>query len=137
MRYFTVEEAAGALPEVGSLLRRLRALAAEAAVAKAALDALWERLGAGESVLDELRAAQQDLASRAGEAAEAAERLEAIGCVLRDVETGLVDFPSRAGGGEIFLCWRLGEDGIAFWHGTAEGYAGRKPLAELPEERLH
>lgn len=137
MRYFTVEEAAGALPEVAGLVRRLRALAAEAEAAKAGLDGLWDRLGAGEPVLDELLAARRDVDARAREAAEAAERLAAIGCVLRDVELGLVDFPSRAGGTDIFLCWRLGEDRIAFWHGTTEGYAGRKPLAQLPGTRVH
>jgi hypothetical protein len=53
--------------------------------------------------------------------------------VLRDVDSGLVDFPARVRGGRtVFLCWRLGEPEIAFWHGTNEGFAGRKPLTQLP-----
>jgi hypothetical protein len=137
VRYFTLAEAADTLPEVERLLRRLRALAAEAAAAKAALDGLWERLAGGAAVLEDLLAAQRDLDRRLLEAAEAAHRLDEIGCVLRDMELGLVDFPARAGGREVFLCWRLGEPQIRFWHGTMEGYAGRKPLAELPGAPLH
>ena len=118
-------------------MRRLRGLRDDATSAKAALDALWERLSSGERVLDDLLAAQRDLDARAGEAAEVSGRLAEIGCVLRDLDLGLIDFPARAGGSEVFLCWRLGEDAIRFWHGTTEGYAGRKPLSQLPGDRFH
>lgn len=137
MRYFTVEEASTTLPEVERLVRRLRGLRDDATAAKAAFHALWERLSSGELVLDDLLAAQRDVDARAGEAAEAAARLAEIGCVLRDLDLGLVDFPARAGGAEVCLCWRLGEDAIRFWHGTTEGYAGRKPLSRLPGDRFH
>jgi hypothetical protein len=49
--------------------------------------------------------------------------------VLRDPETGLLDFPALIEGREAFLCWRLGEDRVAFWHGQETGYSGRRPLA--------
>ena len=58
--------------------------------------------------------------------------LDERGIVLRDIATGLLDFPALAGGRQVWLCWRLGEDHVEFWHGTDEGYAGRKPLAALP-----
>ncbi len=49
------------------------------------------------------------------------------------MQLGLVDFPFRARGGTaVYLCWRLGEPSIAFWHGIDEGYGGRKPIASLP-----
>jgi hypothetical protein len=48
--------------------------------------------------------------------------------VVRDIERGLVDFPATREGQKIFLCWRLGEDSVAFWHGTNQGFAGRQPL---------
>ncbi|HEX2069186.1 MAG TPA: DUF2203 domain-containing protein [Actinomycetota bacterium] len=48
--------------------------------------------------------------------------------VLRDPESGLVDFPARREGEEIFLCWRLDEDRVAYWHGPDTGFAGRQPL---------
>ena len=59
--------------------------------------------------------------------------IESTGCVLRDLDTGLVDFPFRArGGATVFLCWRVGEPAIGFWHGPDEGFAGRQPITRLP-----
>ncbi|MDR7545770.1 MAG: DUF2203 domain-containing protein [Armatimonadota bacterium] len=130
-------EAVAVLPEVEQLVRRLRSLRDEVLAAKGRLDGCWERLGRGEPVLDDLLAAQRDVEHRALRAAEAASRLEEIGCVLRDLDLGLIDFPARAGEREVFLCWRLGEDTVRFWHGADEGYAGRKPLSELPRGRGH
>jgi hypothetical protein len=49
---------------------------------------------------------------------------------VRDLDLGLVDFPSLLEGEEVCLCWKLGEERIAFWHGIEEGFAGRKPLDE-------
>ncbi|MGH2400398.1 MAG: DUF2203 domain-containing protein [bacterium] len=104
-RYFTVEEATAALPEVERLLERLRTLVEETD---------------DENRLEEVM-----------------EGLEKIGCVVRDPNLGLVDFPALAGGTEVFLCWRIGEDAIGYWHGTTEGYAGRKPLHLLPGSHVH
>jgi len=56
------------------------------------------------------------------------EGLSERGIVLRDAEAGLVDFPSRREGREVFLCWRLGEDRVGHWHGPESGFSGRKPL---------
>ncbi len=61
------------------------------------------------------------------------EELEGRGAILRDLNTGLVDFLAKAGRAEIYLCWRLGETSIGFWHGLGEGFAGRKPIASLPK----
>ena len=51
-----------------------------------------------------------------------------LGAVVKDLDDGLVDFPARVEGEEAFLCWRLGEEEIGYWHGLDEGFAGRKPL---------
>jgi hypothetical protein len=51
--------------------------------------------------------------------------------VLRDISTGLLDFPSTAMGQPIWLCWRLGEGSITAWHTQDEGFAGRRPINEL------
>ncbi|HSM32527.1 MAG TPA: DUF2203 domain-containing protein [Anaerolineae bacterium] len=58
-------------------------------------------------------------------------QIDAWGISLRDIGTGLVDFPALASGRPIWLCWKLGEDEIAFWHELDAGIAGRKPLIEL------
>jgi|SRR5580698_7449498 hypothetical protein len=58
----------------------------------------------------------------------AVERIQSTGCVLKDLDVGLLDFPSRINDQEVYLCWRLGEDRIRFYHRQDEGFAGRKPI---------
>jgi hypothetical protein len=78
-----------------------------------------------------------DLLRKKTEHDEAAERLVEIvnriqetGVLVKDLDIGLVDFPSLLEGEEIYLCWKLGEGRISFWHGIDEGFTGRKPLDE-------
>jgi hypothetical protein len=59
---------------------------------------------------------------------EAVEEIESLGCLVKDLDIGLVDFPSRVAGRDVYLCWKLGEPHIQFWHYVEEGFAGRKPL---------
>ena len=59
---------------------------------------------------------------------DAVERIQTTGCVVKDLDTGLVDFPSIINNEEVYLCWRLGEDRIRFYHRQDEGFAGRKPI---------
>jgi hypothetical protein len=56
------------------------------------------------------------------------EEIESTGCLLKDLDIGLVDFPCRVAAEEVYLCWKLGEPHIHFWHKTDEGFAGRKPI---------
>ena len=58
----------------------------------------------------------------------AIEQLEAIGVIIKSVDEGLLDFPSRRFDEEVWLCWKVGESKIKFWHGKDEGFMGRKPL---------
>ena len=55
-------------------------------------------------------------------------RILESGCLIKDLDTGLLDFPSRINDEDVYLCWRLGEDRIRFYHRQDEGFAGRKPL---------
>ena len=54
--------------------------------------------------------------------------LEDLGIIIRDIDTGLVDFPAEKFGDKVFLCWKYGEPEIEYWHGTNEGYSRRKSL---------
>jgi hypothetical protein len=56
------------------------------------------------------------------------EQVQEYGCVLKDLDTGLIDFPTLLRGVEVYLCWKLGEPKIAFWHGVDEGFRGRKAI---------
>jgi hypothetical protein len=56
------------------------------------------------------------------------QKLEDLGCVLKDMSIGLVDFPAVRLGARVWLCWKLGETAVVFWHGLHEGFAGRKQV---------
>jgi hypothetical protein len=58
----------------------------------------------------------------------AIERIHSTGCIVKDLEIGLLDFPSRIDNQDVYLCWRLGEDRIRFYHSQDEGFSGRKPI---------
>jgi len=56
------------------------------------------------------------------------EKILATGCIIKDLDVGLLDFPSILDDEEVYLCWKLGEDRIRYYHRQDEGYSGRKPL---------
>jgi hypothetical protein len=120
-RAWTVEAANAALPRVREVLERIRELVAAARE---------EREGAAERVEGNGHAP----AAQAGRGLRGAvEELTGQGIVLRDVDTGLVDFPARLPDGrEYLLCWVLGEPEVAFWHWPDAGFAGRRPLSDPP-----
>jgi hypothetical protein len=61
-------------------------------------------------------------------AKDALAEIDSIGVQVKDLDIGLLDFPCEVEGQIILLCWKLGETGITHWHGTDEGFAGRKPV---------
>ena len=129
-RYFTVPEANALLPEVRPLAETLvehRRGMREAAERRARLTA---RIAGNGGDLDPQEPAELDEAfERESQAvAKAAAGLQRLGLLVKDLDSGLVDFPAWHRGQEVLLCWQLGEDEVAYWHGVDEGFAGRKPL---------
>ena len=61
--------------------------------------------------------------------------IEGAGCVLRDVDRGVVDFFSIQNGSVVFLCWKKGEDSVGHWHTIRDGFGGRQPLMRSPSKR--
>jgi hypothetical protein len=136
-RYYGIDEANGLLPEVDRILSALRDQRAE-------LIELRDRVVAASPPDDEtptpaiaerirlLRLGMQGLIDQmqAGVA-----RLVELDITLRDISTGLIDFPALVTGRPIWLCWRLGEDEVAHWHSVDEGFDSRRPLSELPMGR--
>ena len=95
------------------------------------LGSLAERIqrSGGLSVPYEKTARMRIERNRLEESLQAAiERIHATGCIVKDLDIGLLDFPSRIDNKDVYLCWRLGEDRIRFYHGQDEGFAGRKPI---------
>jgi hypothetical protein len=83
--------------------------------------------GGGYAASD-LNAAQAELAGLHEAAVACVERLDELGVLLKDLDLGLLDFPSERDGEEVLLCWHVGEPDVSTWHGPAEGFAGRKPI---------
>lgn len=137
IRYFSLEEANRALVRVTPLLTRLKGLHTAAVPLKTRVDALWRRLEGGERVLEDIATLQRQLDAQAKEIAQILHNLERIGCLLRDAQIGLVDFPARASDTEFYLCWHLGEDAVGAWHGMHEGFSSRKPLSTMPGRVIH
>jgi hypothetical protein len=130
MRYFTLEEANRALEEVRplaeELVARRRALG-ETAARRAQLAQLVAGNGSGVDS-EELASLDENATREAVEITELVDRIQELGAQVKDLDRGLVDFPARRGDEDVLLCWEVGEDEIAFWHGLEEGFAGRKPL---------
>jgi hypothetical protein len=130
-RYFTPDEANALLPEVREAAETLvvhRRALVEANAKRAHLASQIAGNG-GDFDPQEPRELEEVLEREAEAVGHAIERLEALGVLVKDADRGLVDFPAlRENGEEVLLCWQVGEDEIAFWHGLEEGFAGRKPL---------
>ena len=76
----------------------------------------------------ELGELHEEVERQATELATAVDEIHELGVIVKDFDSGLVDFPSIRDGEEVLLCWRLGEDEVGFWHGLEDGFAGRRPL---------
>ncbi len=72
--------------------------------------------------------ARQALRAAVEEANQLLAEIHSLGCLVKDVDLGLVDFPARLNGEPVLLCWRLGEPRVAYYHGEHEGFRGRKPI---------
>jgi hypothetical protein len=125
MKVFTIEEANALLPTMRSILPKIqrahRRLFSYHEEAKKAADGA-EQGGGG--LADGMRYAEIliELTNQIGE-------IEALGVQLKDVDRGLVDFPSLRDGRVVLLCWQIGEgDELEYWHDVDAGFAGRTPL---------
>lgn len=119
-RLFTLEEASAMLPTVSELVEKLRD-------AQAAMEEMQEEVMASVPTNGggKVHRAYQDAAA---DASNALKEITDLGIVMRDPDSGLIDFPSKRDGQIVYLCWRLGEDAIAWWHPPEAGFAGRQPL---------
>ena len=129
-RHFTPEEANALLAQVRPLTEQLVEHRASLAAAQSERKQLALQIAGNGGGVDLTGAAALDvrIAQEHAGVARCVNAIHALGGVVKDAETGLVDFPARLAGAEAFLCWRLGEDEIAYWHGLDEGFPGRKPL---------
>ena len=137
-RYFTLAEAQALVPAVEERLRRAVSLKATLAEAAGELDAESKRIRMTGGALVDRRKLLDAMSRHDAAAAHLRDVLASIhesGCVVKDLDTGLLDFPTLFRGEEVCLCWKLGEPAIRFWHGAQEGFRGRKPIDDEFLER--
>jgi hypothetical protein len=129
-RTFTPGEANAALPRVRPLVEELVARAAELRRAQSAQSELDLHISGngGDIAPMDLAEADEAVQAAARRVSETISHLDELGVQVKDADTGLLDFPSERHGEPVLLCWRLGEDEVAFWHDLEGGYAGRRPL---------
>jgi hypothetical protein len=137
MRHFTLEEAQQAMPEVARRVQRMVDLRAELLAAHPParpFDEQGHSNGGGPNGSGPAHGGpgsdSEPSATLRQQIVSELEALERLGIQVKDVDTGLIDFPCihPVSGESVLLCWHLGEEEIGFWHGQEDGYAGRKPL---------
>jgi hypothetical protein len=132
-RYFKLHECEAVLPKVEQALRDALAHRAEYRKADEEIDASMKHIRESGGARVDRSAYLSTRARRDAAAAavqDAMDRVERFGALVKDLEIGLIDFLTVYDGQEVYLCWKLGEDRIRFWHGLTEGYRGRKPIDE-------
>ena len=132
-RHFTLEQANAALAEVRPLAERMVAHRREVAMLLSRRAGLTSTIAGNGGDLDpgELARVEAEIAEEAKGVAKCVNQIHGLGAQVKDADEGLVDFPTLREGEEVLLCWKLGEDEIAFWHGLEDGFSGRRPVEEL------
>ena len=135
-KLFSIEEANRLLPHLEQSLDTLAAMSRDLAALRRDIEVLTAIAGSGASArnpdLRELRekgARSEEILKRFRETLRG---IAGHGCILRDLDIGLVDFYTMTQGRVVCLCWRRGEPQIAHWHPIDQGFSGRRPLSELP-----
>jgi hypothetical protein len=133
MKSFSLERANALIPRIAPLVFDLLAKRRDLAITL-----LAARTRAGEVGLPATRLAgvrtpfpAPKYGERKSEIVRLIHRIEAFGCIVKDIDLGLLDFPSVREGEPVYLCWKAGEVRIAHWHGIDEGFQSRKPIEDL------
>lgn len=132
--YFTVEQANALLPQLREILQDLQARRRELDERQQLLETIRQQAGQNGYRLggDAFLRVKQEAEFILEECNTAIKQIEALGCLLKDLHMGLIDFPSLREGREVYLCWKPDEAEVGYWHGPTEGFAGRKPIRPHP-----
>ena len=129
---FTREEAERLVPQIRFLFGQITLAQTRATKAVEVLGGVKaaERAMKSEHVAAGLEPTLADLKAATAEILKCVEAINEMGCLVKSLDTGLVDFPFEYDGRIVYLCWQYGESGITHWHEIDAGFAGRQPLDE-------
>src|SRR5580693_2010991 len=133
MKTFTLDEAQSLLPVLESLLKRAMEEKRSAEEAESSLSGLAQQiyLSGGMRVNTTTVAKQRaDMEDHLKMVQESIAEIDSIGVQVKDLESGLLDFPCKVDDEVVLLCWRMGEPAIEHWHTMEEGFQGRQPVDE-------
>jgi hypothetical protein len=129
---FTREEAEELLPYVAPVLFKMREVKRRRDQLQAqGAELVQKSRGNGHGVDNEAGKLRREMEEAATEINELIEKVQGMGIEVKDVEAGLIDFRSIREGREVYLCWKLGEEHVSYWHEIDTGFAGRQPLEEM------
>lgn len=129
-RHFTADEANSALGQVRPLVEELVDLRRAQQRARDARRALGAKIAGNGGAIDsqEVSRLDESLEQTHVAIAQCVNAIHGLGAIVKDADTGLVDFPALRADEEVLLCWQLGEPEVAHWHSLEAGFAGRQPL---------
>jgi len=129
-RHFTADEANSALGQVRPLVEELVGLRRAQQRARDARRALGAKIAGNGGAIDsqEVSRLDESLEQTHVAIAQCVNAIHGLGAIVKDADTGLVDFPALRADEEVLLCWQLGEPEVAHWHSLEAGFAGRQPL---------
>jgi hypothetical protein len=130
-KFFTIEEAEELIPQLEVWLRTIVECKKMITIIESEFaDLLGKVSNSGGATLDiqSWIEKKRDEEEHGNDLRAAARLVMETGCLIKDLDIGLLDFPCELEGKEIYLCWKMGEPSIGFWHGTDEGFASRKPI---------
>jgi hypothetical protein len=132
IRLFTLSDANDLIPTLEPLMCRVMAKRRELQKYEEAVEAFQAKASRDGGILPgaDYMHVREESTRILTEIREGVQEIEAFGCLVKDIDIGVVDFPARRGHEQVFLCWRLGEPTIQFWRNLREGFASRKPVRE-------
>ena len=133
MKTFTIDEAQSLLPVLESLLKRAIEEKQTAQAVESGLNELVQRIYfSGGMLVDPAKVTRlrSEMDAHLKRVQESIAEIGAIGVQVKDLESGLLDFPCRVDDQVVLLCWRMGEPGIEHWHTMEDGFKGRQPVDE-------
>lgn len=130
-KYFSVEQANATLPLLRAILRDVTELALELRRGHQRLAKMEEAGELDAAHQDEIQSFLADFERGQERMKEYEEEIRKLNVELKDYFTGLVDFPCRLKGREVYLCWRLGEPEVSHWHDLDAGFTGRQKLPRI------
>jgi len=130
-KYFSLREAESLIPDVDKAIRHAIRVKTDFVQVEGELEKFTARIqmmGGSQINRNDILSLRERRQTLAELLRDAIEKIQSFGCQVKDLDIGLVDFPTVYKGTDVLLCWKLGESGITWWHGLEEGFRGRKPI---------